>query len=137
MTSLAKQILNNRRTKNCDEFGIPLEDSAGKDVTQRPDYFVARALLLEQKDPRYDAYSTMRLHMREDEIYQHNHIIEETKTNFYRLTGVTYPVTPQAQIVFWVELKRRLPRLNTDWFKVCDGLWWHKKNGELKEGDIR
>lgn len=135
MSSLAKQILQNKRHHvKTDDLGIPKEDELGDSVLKRPQYFVARALLLETKNPRYDPDSTMRLHLRQDMIYQHNREVDENPNNFYRLTGIGYKVENQLQLLFWTELKRRLPHLNPHIYKICDSLWWDKNNGEIIEG---
>lgn len=131
MTSLAKQILKSKRKKNCDDLGLPIEDGRGEEVLQRPQYLVARALLLEKKNPRYDEQTTIRLHLRQNEIYQHNRWIEENSANFHMLTGVAYAVPRRIQVLFWAELHRRLPQLDMSKYKICDGLWWDKENGEI------
>lgn len=136
MTSLAKQILTNkRRGNNLDELGIPTENMRGEELMQRPQYLVARTFLLESKSPEYDPDTTSRLHLRQDVIYRHNMEIEEDERNFYRLTGVGYKVEKRAQILYWMELRKRLPKLNPNIYKISDELWWDKKNGELIEGD--
>lgn len=134
--SLAKQILNNKSTGrgNCDEFGIPLQDGRGEDVTHRPQYLVARALLTEQLNPDYDSATTHRLHMRNDMLYNYNKEVQENHKNFYKLTGVEYHVSSALQMRFWEELKKFVPKLDTSIYKVCDGLWWDKKSGKVLIG---
>lgn len=133
---LAKQILENKSNNSygCDEFGIPLKDGQGKDVTLRPQYLVARALLTEQQNPEYDQMTTHRLHMRNGLLYNYNKEVKEDNTTFFKLTGVEYHVPLHIRAKFWEELKRRVPTLNTDFYKVCDGLWWNKKSGEILIG---
>lgn len=135
MTSLAKQILKNKRNKQEDDLGIPVEDGNGKDVIQRPQYFVARTLLLEKMDPRYDEMSTSRLHLRHGTIYEGNRTVTEDQYNFHRLTGVNYTVNRRTQILYWMELKKKLPHLNPNVYKISNELWWDKNNGELLEDD--
>lgn len=134
MCSLAKQILQNKKDAKGDDLGIPIEDGKGNSVINKPQYFVARAFLLESKDPRYDASSTSRLHLREGVIYRRHQQIEENTGNFYRLTGVGYKVEKQIQILFWMELRKRLPHLNPNYYKIADGLWWDKINGKVIGG---
>lgn len=136
--SLAKQILANRENEEkvaCDEFGIPIKDENDKDVQMRPQYLVARTFLLQGMDPRYEHGTTRCLHMREDALYNHNREVKQDTATFYRLTGVTYQVNQAIQTQFWEELKRRVPRLNTTIYKICDNLWWDKKTGEMVVGD--
>lgn len=134
MSYLAKQILQGKKVSGCDEFGIPLKDRRGDSVALRTQYLVARTFLVEQRNPYYDKDSTMRLHLRNGEIYEHNHLIEENKANFYRLTQVDYQVAEHARILFWAELKRRLPILYPHMYKIAENLWWDKKNGEIMKG---
>lgn len=137
MSSLAKQILKNRnRPDKTDDLGIPILDDNDNDVRKRPQYFVARALILETKDPNYDPHSTHRMHIRHGEIYSGKQVISECRSNFYKLTGIYDKVPLETQLLFWVELKRRLPRLCSSIYKVSDELWWDKTNGKLIEGSI-
>lgn len=136
--SLAKQILENKRNRkndNYDEFGIPIKDELGKEVLLRPQYLVARALLAEQQNPEYDPMTTHRLHMRNGLLYNYNKEVVEDNDTFFELTRVEYAVPIQIRAKFWNELKRWVPKLNTDYYKVCDGLWWDKSNGKVIEGD--
>lgn len=135
MTSLAKQILKNKNRRQSDELGIPVDDGNGKDVLKRPQYLVARTFLLEKLGPRYDEMSTSRLHMRHGIIYKGNQKIEENPSNFYRLTGVNYSVGSRVKVLYWMELKKRLPHLNPNVYKISDELWWDKINGEILGDD--
>lgn len=136
MTSLAKEILRNKQSDEVDETGLPIKDRRGHDLLQKPQYLVARTLILERQNPYYDSDSTARLHLRQGVIYRRNKEIEEKRSEFYHLTGITYSVPIQVQIAYWDELKKHLPHLCPDIFKVCEGLWWDKKNGEIVKGDI-
>lgn len=131
--SLAKQILKNKSNNNskCDEFGIPLKDVDGLEVKLRPQYLVARALFMEQRDPEYNHNTIHRLHLRDGLLYNYNKEVMEDRKTFYNLTGVEYQVPTAVQIKFWAELKKRVPKLVTNLYKVCDGVWWDKKNGEI------
>lgn len=136
MSSLAKQILRNKKNPhNADELGLPTENSKGDKLRHNPQYLVARALLLESKDPSYDPDTTHRLHLRDGRIYLRNVAVDETDREFYRLTGVSYSVPVQIRMLFWGELKRRIPKLNPNFYKISDRLWWDKKKGEIIEGD--
>lgn len=141
MHSLTKQILENRKKRDpVDDLGLPLSKDNDEGSIKNPQYFVARALLFEKLDPRYDEDSIHRLHLRQGIIHYNNEEIIEDRKSFFRLTGVSYPVSDQVQMRFWIELKRRLPHLNPNIYKVTDGLWWDKKNGKIVEGssqDIR
>lgn len=140
MSYLAKQILSNKTNRDVDDLGIPIYNRQKKSVLETPQYLVARALLIESQEPGYDNIATSRLHMRQEMICRGQREIEETSANFYSLTRVQYKVETHIQLLFWLELKRRLPHLNPYIYKVGEGLWWDKKTGELIEGsndDIR
>lgn len=134
MSSLAKQILENRN-RRVDDAGIPTEDSRDHDVTMTPQYLVARTLARERQDPGYDSTSVHRLHMRKGVIYRSNEEIAESDYMFYALTGVLYKVEKRLQVLYWIELKRYLPHLNPNIYKISENLWWDKISGEIIEGN--
>lgn len=133
MSSLAKEILDNKRgaRSDCDEFGIPLKNRIGRSILKNPNYYVARAFFIEKQDPDYDPDTVNRLHLRGDSIYQHHDLVKEDPHNFYRLTRVGDNIPLAIQVSFWEELKKCLPVLNTNVYKISDGLWWDKRQGEL------
>lgn len=136
--SLAKQILKNKtegKPSDRDEFGIPYKDGKDQDVTYRPQYLVARALMMQKLDPSYEEGTTRCLHTRDGVLFQDNMEVTQNAPTFYRLTGVTYMVNSAIQIQFWEELKKRVPYLDTTIYKICDFLWWDKATGEIIEGD--
>lgn len=136
MSSLAEQIIeykNHDKKADCDEFGIPLKDEYGKSVKDNPQYYVARALLVEQKDPRYDPLTAHRLHTVYGVTYYHDKEVTECSDDFYKLTEVTYNVPKGVQMLFWKYLQLYIPKLDTSIYKICDGLWWDKECGEVVE----
>ena len=80
---------------------------------------------------RRDEFTMYQLYLNNGNIYYGHDIIKETKANVYRLTKYEEKIPEPQLLLFWDELKTRLPVLDTSVYQISDNLFWSKSDGEV------
>lgn len=141
MTSLADKIIEYHESKQeeedeLDEYGIPRHDGKGRDVRTLPQYYVARALMKQRlENPEYEEDTIYQYHTIGNELYYAHRKIKEDSHNAYVMTGATWSMSKPLVTNFYVELKKKVPYLDTSVYKIADGLYWDKEEGEAVRCD--
>lgn len=128
---LADSIYQANQAPERNPLDLGYNDELGLRVWDKIDYVVARAIAIGVRD-RKDRYSIHQPHVRGDEVYIGNELIEENVKNIYRLSEYTKSIHTGQQVIFWKKLKKCLPRLDPNVIQVSDDLFWDKEGGDVK-----
>lgn len=114
---------------NQSDFAHPL-DELGLAQWNNVDYYVARALAIQQRD-RESPFTTHQLHLRDGQLYYGAQPVQENSKNLYYYAETGAHLNTGEQVLFWKKLKACLPRLDKSIVQISPHLFWDKSNGAI------